>query len=32
VFRHHQAMIPDDADLERTEQEHHELRPHGAPR
>jgi uncharacterized membrane protein len=30
VFRHHLAMIPDDAELERSEQAHHELHPHGA--
>ncbi len=27
VFRHHLAMVPDDAELARAEQEHHELRP-----
>ena len=32
VFRHHLAMIPDDAELERAEQSHHELRPHVSPR
>ncbi len=32
VFRHHLAMIPDDAELERAEQAHHELRPGLRPR
>ncbi len=32
VFRHHLAMIPDDAELERAEHAHHELRPHTSPR
>lgn len=32
VFRHHLAMIPDDAEPERAESAHHELRPHAAPR
>ena len=32
VFRHHLAMIPDDAELERAEQAHHDLQPHTSPR
>lgn len=32
VFRHHLAMIPDDAELERAERSHHEPRPHMSPR
>jgi uncharacterized membrane protein len=32
VFRHHLAMIPDDAALEQAEQTHHELRQHSSPR
>jgi uncharacterized membrane protein len=32
VFRHHLAMIPDDAELERAEQSHHTFRPHHLPR
>ena len=28
AYRHHLAMVPDDAELERAEQAHHELRPH----
>jgi uncharacterized membrane protein len=32
VFRHHLAMVADDATLEQAEQSHHALRPHGSPR
>ena len=32
VFRHHLAMVPDDSELERAEQAHHELRPGLRPR
>lgn len=32
VFRHHLAMIPDDAELERAEHAHHELHPHVSSR
>jgi uncharacterized membrane protein len=32
VFRHHLAMIPDDAALAQAEQAHHELHPRSSPR
>jgi uncharacterized membrane protein len=32
VFRHHLAMIPDDAALAQAEQTHHELHPRSSPR
>jgi uncharacterized membrane protein len=32
VFRHHLATVPDDAELERAEHAHHDLRPAAGPR
>ncbi len=32
VFRHHLAMVPDDAELGQVEKTHHAFRPHSPPR